>query len=155
MRSLIVKIVATMVSFYITASLIAGFRIDPSWQSYLISALIFLLFNLLVTPLIKLLLLPINLLTLGLFRWITQVIVIYLFDVLYTGITISSYYFAGFSTSVLALPAGNISAFWVYCLSALVMSVSYNITMSLLLGDSSWTTFYISFRVSSPFFWLA
>lgn len=147
MRSLIVKIIATMVSFYITSSLVAGFKIEPTWQSYLIAALIFLLFNLLVTPLIKLLLLPINLLTLGLFRWITQVLVIYLFDILYTGITISSYYFAGYSSSLVALPAGNLSAFWVYCLSALIMSVSYNITLSLLLGDSSWTTFYISSRV--------
>lgn len=137
MRSLIVKIVATMVSFYITSSLVVGFKIEPTWQSYLIAALIFLLFNLLVTPLIKLLLLPINLLTLGLFRWITQVLVIYLFDILYTGITISSYYFAGFSSSIVALPAGNISAFWVYCLSALIMSVSYNISLALLLGDSS------------------
>ena len=137
MRSLIVKIIATMVSFYITASLVAGFKIEPTWQSYLIAALIFLLFNLLVSPLIKLLLLPINLLTLGLFRWITQVLVIYLFDILYTGITISSYYFAGFSSSILALPAGTISSFWVYCLSALIMSVSYNISLALLLGDSS------------------
>lgn len=126
-----------MVSFYITSTLVAGFKIDPTWQAYLIAALIFLLFNLLVTPLIKLLLLPINLLTLGLFRWITQVLVIYLFDILYTGITISSYYFAGFSSSLVALPAGTLSSFWVYCLSALIMSLSYNISLSLLLGDSS------------------
>lgn len=137
MRSLIAKIVSTMVSFYITSSLISGFKIEPTWQSYLIASLIFLLFNLLVTPLIKLLLLPINLLTLGLFRWITQVLVIYLFDILYTGITISSYYFAGFTSSIIALPAGNLSSFWVYCLSALIMSISYNISLTLLLGDSS------------------
>lgn len=137
MRSLIAKIVSTMVSFYIASSLISGFKIEPTWQSYLIASLIFLLFNLLVTPLIKLLLLPINLLTLGLFRWITQVLVIYLFDILYTGITISSYYFAGFTSSIVALPAGNLSSFWVYCLSALIMSISYNISLTLLLGDSS------------------
>ncbi len=137
MRSLIAKIVSTMVSFYITSSLISGFKIEPTWQSYFIASLIFLLFNLLVTPLIKLLLLPINLLTLGLFRWITQVLVIYLFDILYTGITISSYYFAGFTSSIIALPAGNLSSFWVYCLSALIMSISYNISLTLLLGDSS------------------
>ncbi len=137
MRTLLVKILATMLSFYATASLIPGFRLDPTWQSYLIAAVIFLLFNLLVTPIIKLLLLPINLLTLGLFRWLTQVIVIYLFDVLYTGITLSAYYFNGFSSSVLALPAGTVSIFWVYCLSALVMSVTYNLATSLLMGDSS------------------
>ncbi len=137
MRTLIVKIIATMVSFYATASLVAGFHIDATWQSYLISAIIFLLFNLLFTPIIKLLLLPINLLTLGLFRWITQVIVIYLFDVIYTGITISPYYFGGYTSGLFALPAGEISSFWVYCLSALIMSLSYNIASTLMQGDSS------------------
>ena len=82
MRTLIVKIIATMVSFYATANLIAGFKLDSTWQSYLLAAVIFLLFNLLVTPILKLLLLPINLLTLGLFRWLTQVLVIYLYDLL-------------------------------------------------------------------------
>jgi len=137
MRSLLVKIIATMVSFYATQALIAGFRIDLNWKSYLISAIIFLLFNMLVSPIIKLLLLPINLLTLGLFRWLTQVLIIYLFDVLYTGITISSYYFSGYSNGLFALPAGNLAVFWVYCLSALVMSVSYNLVSLLLQGDSS------------------
>lgn len=136
MRSLLIKIISTMLSFYATASVIAGFKIEATWQSYLLSAIIFLLFNLLVSPLIKLLLLPINLLTLGLFRWLTQVLVIYLFDLLYTGITISSYYFPGFSTGLFALPAGNLASFWVYCLSALVMSVSYNLVSYLLQGDS-------------------
>lgn len=137
MRTLIVKIIATMVSFYATACLIAGFKLDATWQSYLLAAVIFLLFNLLVTPILKLLLLPINLLTLGLFRWFTQVLVIYLFDLLYTGLTISRYFFPGFSSSLLSLPAGDISSFWVYCLSALVMSVSYNLVSYLLQGDSS------------------
>lgn len=137
MRSLIVKVIATMVSFYATQALVAGFHIDGSWQAYLLAAIVFLLFNLLVAPIIKLLLLPINLLTLGLFRWLTQVLVIYLFDLFYTGITISGYYFAGYHSSLLALPAGNLVSFWVYCLSALVMSVSYNLVASLLQGDAS------------------
>lgn len=137
MRSLIVKIIATMVSFYTTQTLVAGFHIEANWQSYLIAAIIFLLFNLLVAPVIKLLLLPINLLTLGLFRWLTQVLVIYLFDLFYNGITISSYYFGGLHNSLVALPAGKVESFWVYCLSALVMSISYNIVSSLLLGDAS------------------
>ncbi len=151
MRTLIVKIIATMVSFYATASLVAGFSIDATWQSYLISAIIFLLFNLLFTPIIKLLLLPINLLTLGLFRWITQVIVIYIFDVIYTGITISPYFFKGYTNGLFALPAGELSSFWVYCLSALVMSITYNIASTLLQGDSSWTTSYILSRVLLPY----
>jgi len=64
MRNLILKILSTMASFYVAQKLVAGFHLESTWQAYLISAIIFLLFNLLVGPLIKLLLLPINLLTL-------------------------------------------------------------------------------------------
>lgn len=137
MRNLLVRIIATMLSFFITSRLIVGFQIDANWQSYLLAAVIFLMFNLLVAPLVKLLLLPINLLTLGLFRWFTQVIVIYLFDVLYTGLTIHSYYFSGFTSTLLALPAHMISVFWVYVLSALTMSLTYNLSSMLLLGENS------------------
>lgn len=137
MRTLLVKILGTMASFYTAQYLVAGFHIDSTWQAYLTAAIIFLLFNLLVAPLIKLLLLPINLLTLGLFRWLTQIIVLYLFDLFYTGITISSYQFVGFRNNLLALPAGNLNFFWALCLVALVMSVTYNLVIMLLQGDES------------------
>lgn len=137
MRNLLVKILGTMASFYTSQYLIAGFRIESTWQAYLTAAIIFLLFNLLVTPLIKLLLLPINLLTLGLFRWLTQILVIYLFDLVYAGITISSYNFIGYSNGLFALPAGNVAFFWVLCLVALIMSITYNLVVTLLQGDVS------------------
>ncbi len=124
-----------MASFYTTQALIAGFQLEPNWQTYLLSAVIFLLFNLLVAPIIKLLLLPINLLTLGLFRWLTQVIVIYLFDLFYTSVTISSYYFGGFRNGLFELPAGNLAFFWVLVLSALIMSLTYNLVLALFNGE--------------------
>lgn len=137
MRNLLVKILGTMASFYTAQYLLAGFRIDSTWQAYLTAAIIFLVFNLLVSPLIKLLLLPINLLTLGLFRWLTQILVIYLFDLVYVGITISSFSFSGYSNGLFSLPAGNIAFFWTLCLVALVMSITYNLVVTLLQGDAS------------------
>lgn len=124
-----------MASFYSTQILISGFHIQSDYKSYFISAIIFLLFNLLVAPIIKLLLLPINLLTLGLFRWLTQVIVIYLFDIFYIGITISHYYFPGLSNNFFAIPAMEINFFWTLVLSALVMSTTYNLVLTLFNGE--------------------
>lgn len=135
MRNLIVKILSTMASFYVAQYLVAGFKIDGTWQAYLVAAIVFMLFNLLVSPVIKLLLLPINLLTLGLFRWVTNVLVLYIFDILYTGITIMPYRFEGYSSSLLTLPAGNLSMFWVLVASSLVISITYSLTSSLLQGE--------------------
>lgn len=134
MRSLIVKIIATMSSFYLAQYLVAGFKIDNTWQAYLLAAIVFILFNLLVAPVIKLLLLPINLLTLGLFHWLTQVLVLYIFDLLYTGLSIAPYYYPGYTSAVVALPAGNLGLFWVLLITSLLMSLTYGLVTGLFQG---------------------
>lgn len=131
MRKLIVNILATSASLFATAYLIAGFHVNPTWDSYLVAAIVFILLNAIVAPLIKLLLLPINLLTLGLFRWVTNVLVLYIFDVIYQGVSISAYDFPGYSGSVFALPAGHVSMFWTLVLSSLTISLTYGIISSL------------------------
>lgn len=136
MRQLLVRILGTSLSFYVATLLVQGFQLTATWESYLIAAVIFTLLNWVVLPLIKLLLLPINLLTLGIFRWIAHVIILYIFDVIYDGITISAYTFPGFSSSLISLPPGNVSLFWSLVLSSLVISVTYSIISTLLNPES-------------------
>lgn len=135
MRKLIVAILATAASLFATSYLIKGFVVNPTASSYLVAAIVLLIMNGLLLPLIKLLMLPINLLTLGLFRWLANVFVIYLFDLLYGGVQISAYDFTGFSTSLIAFPPGHISLFWTLVLSSLTFSLSYNLISGLLRSD--------------------
>lgn len=135
MRTLIVKLASTMVSFYFVQFLIAGVRLDPTWQAYLSATLVFWLFNLLVAPIIRLLLLPINLLTLGLFGWIANVLTLYLFDIFSNSITISAYQFTGFSSSLLALPPTYLSLFWVLLLTSLTLTLFNNLITFLLRSE--------------------
>lgn len=127
MRSLILKILATAASFYVAQYFLDGFQIDNYWSVYLLTSLVFVIFNFILSPIIKLLLLPINLLTLGLFRWLTNVLVLYLFDLVYEGIRISAFTFPGYSSSVISLPAGDLNLFWVLVLSSLLISLTYSI----------------------------
>ena len=131
MRKIIVKILATAASFFIAQYFLAGVHIQQSWAAYLVTSLVFVIFNFLLTPIIKILLLPINLLTLGLFRWLTNVLVLYLFDLVYDGITITSFNYPGFSSALLALPAGHLSLFWVLVLASLLMSLTYSMISAL------------------------
>jgi len=135
MRTLLVKMLSTMASFYLVQILIAGVRLDPSWQAYLSATLVFLLFNLLVAPVIRLLLLPINLLTLGLFGWIANVITLYLFDIFSNSITISPYQFPGYSSSLIALPPAYLSLFWVLVLTSLTLTLINNLITYLLRSE--------------------
>lgn len=135
MRKLLIRILATASSLYVTSSLIGGFVLASSWESYLIASIIFILLNAIAAPIIKLLLLPINLLTLGLLRWLSNVIVLYLFDTIYTGLTISAYQFPGYKSSLIALPSAWISLFWTLVISSFIMSLTYSIFSTLFHTD--------------------
>lgn len=137
MRKLLIRVFGTALSFYITAKLVGGFLLEPSWLTYLMASLVFVLVNWVVSPIVKLLLLPINLLTLGLFRWVASIIVLYVFDLLYGGVTIQAYQFPGFQSGILAIPPGNVSLFWTLVLSSLTISLSYSLVSTLLLGENS------------------
>lgn len=136
MRSFLVKILATASGFFVAQYFLAGFQIDNTWTVYLLTSLVFVIFNFFLSPIIKLLLLPINLLTLGLFRWLTNVLVLYLFDLVYDGITISSFTFPGFTSPLISLPAGHLALFWVLVLSSLLMSLTYTIITKLFNADN-------------------
>lgn len=136
MRKIIVKILATAASFYLAGYFLAGVHLQNTWVSYLIASLVFVIFNFVLTPIIKLLLLPINLLTLGLFRWLTNVLVLYLFDLVYNGISITSFTYPGFTSSIISLPSGHLALFWVLVLASLIMSLTYSIISALFQADN-------------------
>ncbi|MEI6690766.1 MAG: phage holin family protein [bacterium] len=127
MKNLVIKIVGTAISFAVTRYLIAGFALDNSLSNYLLTAVLFLLVNLIASPVLRLILFPINLITLGLFRWLINVFVLYLFDILYAGITISAYHYSGYSSALVSLPSADLSLFWTLTLSSLIMSLTYTI----------------------------
>jgi putative membrane protein len=127
MRKIIVNLLQAAASFYIAAYFLAGFKIDNTWSAYVIASLVFVIFNFFLSPIIKLLLLPINLLTLGLFRWLTNVLVLYLFDLIYDGINIMAFTYPGYSSSVISIPSGDLNLFWVLVIASLLMSVTYSI----------------------------
>lgn len=136
MRKLLVRILGTALSFYAVSYLVAGFRIEPTWSAYLIASVIFVVLNAVVSPMVKLLLLPINLLTLGLFRWLASVIVLYIFDLVYSGISISAYDFPGLESGFISLPPMHITLFWTLVISSFVISITYSLLSTLLISES-------------------
>lgn len=127
MRKFIVKLIGTALSFYLTARFLAGFYLTPNWQTYLTASFLFILINALVKPILNLIFLPINLITLGLFHWLINVTVLYLFDLLYDGITITSYNFPGYTSPFISLPPTHLSLFWVLVLSSFLISLFYSL----------------------------
>ena len=136
MRKFIIKILATAASFYVAGYALAGVQLENTWSAYLVASLVFVIFSVVLAPIIKLLLLPINLLTLGLFRWLTNVLILYIFDLLYDGIRIASFTFEGYRSAFISLPSTQLSLFWVLVIASLLMSLTYSIISALFQAEN-------------------
>lgn len=107
-----------------TGYLLAGVKFVGGYQTILLATLALTLVNLLVSPLVKLLLLPINLLTMGAFRWLINLIALYLVTVIVPQFQIKSFTFTGFTYQGFVVPTVNLSVFWAFLATSLVLSLS-------------------------------
>ena len=82
-----------------------AFKIGGGLTNYLLAAGIFSLLSLLLKPILKLLFLPINIVTMGLFSLVINALVFYLFLQLVPSITILSWTFPGISSFGVYIPA--------------------------------------------------
>ena len=83
---------------------------ENGMTSVLLAGVGIVLTSFLVKPIINLLLLPINLLTFGIFKWISSAITLYLVTLIVPGFRIYDFVFSGFSNPWIGIPALNVVA---------------------------------------------
>ncbi len=69
--------------------------------------------NLILVPLLRILFLPLNLLTLGLFAWLTNVLALYALTTVVSDFQLLPYTFAGLNLNGLIVPSYELSPFLV------------------------------------------
>jgi putative membrane protein len=102
------------VSLVIICEALPSLRIADGYLTLVKAAIALSFFDFLIKPIVKLLLLPINILTLGIFRWIINVLVLYLTTILVPHFQINPFLFPGFQSNGLVLPSFSLSLFWSY-----------------------------------------
>lgn len=86
------------------------------------------LINLLLKPILSLLTLPLTLMTMGLFSWVINVVLIYVLTLFIAQIAITSYTFPGVSAQGFSLPKITFSPFQ----STIVVALSISLIVSFL-----------------------
>lgn len=107
-------------ALWLTSQIIPGLIISGSWQSILFSGLILSLLMLIVAPLLKILFIPINIITFGLFSWFINVIIIYLLTIFVPDITVQPWTFEGIQWGGFVIPPFELS----YFISLIVVSLT-------------------------------
>lgn len=124
MKRFLKRFFITTLSLYIIILLIPGVSLTDGLKPLLLSALVLTFLNKLAKPLLKLLFLPFNLLTLGFFRWLINVVTLYLLTLIVPSLKIQAFTFAGFSWNNIVIPPFNFSAFYTYVLASFVLSLT-------------------------------
>ena len=116
-----------VVSLGLAGRLVSSISFQENDKTILVASLVFTLINLFVKPILGLLLLPINLITLGFFRWLINVFAFYLVLVLVPQMKVEPYLFPGFSHAGFIFPALHLSFFWTLVLISFIISTVFGL----------------------------
>lgn len=120
-----------LTSLIIASNLISGLTYTGGIKSLMIGAAAFMLINMLLVPLLKILFLPLNLLTLGLFSWLVNVLALYALTSV-SSFVLKPFYFQGITLAGVTIPAMNLTTFWVAVAASFLIGLVSNILLWLI-----------------------
>src|SRR3990172_6341637 len=109
MKRLLKHFVIDTACLYIVSQFISGMVFAQGISTLLLTGAVLSLITLVIKPIINILLLPINLITFGLFKWVAYAITLYLVTLVVSGFEITGFHFAGLSTYWFAIPGIDFS----------------------------------------------
>jgi|SRR3989344_1516635 len=104
---------------------LSGFNLDNNFNVYAVAAIVLILVNFIVKPLLNLISFPINLITLGFFTWIINIVLIYIVVLLVDGIKLSAGVLLLSRLGVIALTLPNIDLSKIMTLVVATFMISF------------------------------
>ncbi len=123
-------------SLFTVSTFFKGLITPSNMLDLLWAGLIFTVINQLVKPIIKLFLLPINLVTLGLFRWLANVLVLLVVTRVVDTVKIVGFISPPINQAGFAIPSLNLNFPTALILGSFLLSLVFNLLNSLLTKDS-------------------
>lgn len=123
MKSLVRSILINAVGLWLVSSLVNGFEFTKGNETLVLTALVLGLVNLFVRPILNILLLPINLLTLGTFRWLVNVGTLFLVTMIVPDFKIVGFSFPGYSAGEFIIPALSYTGVTAFILDSFLLSI--------------------------------
>lgn len=109
-------------SLWTVSQIATGIVFEKGFETLFIAGLGFMGASLLAKPVINILLLPLNLVTFGFFRWVSAAIVLYLVTLIVPGFKLLRFHFEGLSSKWLDIPALNFNGILAYVAFAFLIS---------------------------------
>lgn len=110
-------------SLWVVSQIASGIYFDQGVRTLLVAGVGVTIVSIIAKPVINLLLLPLNLVTYGLFRWVSSAIVIYLVSLVVHEFKVVRFAYPGFSSQWLDIPKINLEGFLAYVAFSFLLSI--------------------------------
>lgn len=123
MKSIVRNVAFYSLALFVLTYLLPGVRVSGGLSSFIIGGIILSLMFLTIKPILNIIAFPLNLVTLGLFSFFSNVIILYLLTIFYPNISVSSFKFGGLNFAGFIVPKLYLNTFFAFIVSSLVLSV--------------------------------
>jgi len=125
------KIFKNFLIFYFAVTVVLqyfpGFKLTAGYERVFLLAFLISILNTFVKPLIKLILLPLNIITLGFFNWLSIFIVFFIATVYVKGVEIIGFTYSGFYSDLFTINDMKVHRYLSYLLSSLFVYIIYKL----------------------------
>ncbi len=126
MRGIVKNITFNSISLFVLTEFVSGVKITGGYQTLIAAGIILTVLNMIVKPIINIFSLPLNMVTLGLFSFITNAILLYLLTIFAPNVTVSAFTFNGFSWAGFIVPMIKFNTLTAFIVSAAVLALIIN-----------------------------
>jgi putative membrane protein len=123
MKTILKHFIINTASLYLVSLVVSGIIFAEGTYSVLLAGIVLTLTTMIIKPIINILLLPINLVTFGLFRWVGFAITLYLVTLIVPGFKLLDFVFKGFSTYWFSIPAVSLSGILAFIAFSFIISL--------------------------------
>lgn len=113
-----------LLALWATTQILPGLTYSGGFRSLAIGALGLMVINIAIIPILKIMFLPLNILTLGLFTWAINVIGLYLLTTFIPSFRIIPYFYPGGEVIGISLPAMQLNVLHVAILASFLVGLT-------------------------------
>lgn len=124
MKQFLRAIFVNCITLAFVAYIFKGLSYGGNLKILFLASTIFAIINFYLKPIIKLFLLPINLLSLGLLRWLTGVICLFVLTIFIPAIQVKSFQFSGLSFAGFAIPPFYFTSLFSLIMASFLISLA-------------------------------
>ena len=122
MRSILRKIAYCSVALFLVAQALEGVKVSGGLTTYIIGGIALSFLFIIVKPILSIITLPLNIITLGLFSFLINAVILYFLTILVPNISITAFKFNGLSFWGFIIPSLSINTFFAFVVASILLS---------------------------------